>query len=285
MGGIYWLASYPKSGNTWVRTFLHNLRENGEHPFNINTMHDGGTASSRGWLDEVLGFDTADLHPDQVDRLRPLVHAWTARETPILYRKIHDAYRIRPGVASIVGAEGTLGALYILRNPLDVAVSAAGHWQVSIDKAIDRMGRSDMVLAGAQSRLREQVRQPLSSWSQHVLGWVDAEELNRLVLRYEDLLASPQSTFQRVAAFLGLPDDPEQVARAVRFSDFAELARQEATDGFRERPSGMTSRFFQRGREGGWREALKPAQVARILADHGPVMARFGYVDEQGRPR
>ena len=73
MGGIYWLASYPKSGNTWFRTFLRNLIEDGDQPADINDLSTGSIASSRGWLDEVLGFDTAELDPDEVDRLRPEV--------------------------------------------------------------------------------------------------------------------------------------------------------------------------------------------------------------------
>ena len=55
MGGIYWLASYPKSGNTWFRAFLCNLQEDGEEPADINDLATGGIASARGWLDEVLG--------------------------------------------------------------------------------------------------------------------------------------------------------------------------------------------------------------------------------------
>ena len=51
MGGIYWLASYPKSGNTWLRIFLQNLREDGTEPANINDLQAGHIASNRNWLD------------------------------------------------------------------------------------------------------------------------------------------------------------------------------------------------------------------------------------------
>jgi len=53
MGGIYWLASYPKSGNTWLRIFLQNLREDGTEPVNINDLQAGQIASDRNWLDDA----------------------------------------------------------------------------------------------------------------------------------------------------------------------------------------------------------------------------------------
>ena len=93
MSGIYWLASYPKSGNTWFRAFLRNLQEDGDAPVDINELQTGNIASARGWLDEVLGFDTAELSPDEVERLRPAVYRWSAaHDDGIGYHKIHDAY-------------------------------------------------------------------------------------------------------------------------------------------------------------------------------------------------
>jgi aryl sulfotransferase len=116
-----------------------------------------------------------------------------------------------------------------------------------------------------------------------VLSWVDAAELNRLAIRYEDMLTHPEETFSRAAAFLALPHEPERIGKAIRFSDFREVARQEAEKGFRERPH-HTERFFREGRSGDWREKLTPEQVNRIVADHSTVMRRFGYLDERGCP-
>jgi len=103
------------------------------------------------------------------------------------------------------------------------------------------------------------------------------------VIRYEDMLADPMATFTQAARFLQLPTDPARVEKAVRFSDFKVLSQQEAEKGFKERP-GKTERFFRQGKSGGWRDRLTAAQVDRIVADHGAVMRRFGYLDEAGNP-
>lgn len=283
MSGIYWLASYPKSGNTWFRSFLFNLQQDGDAPADINELATGTIASARDWLDEALGFDSADLSADEIDRLRPAVYRWGLRAPEVGYHKIHDAYTLTAAGEPLVGREATLGALYIVRNPLDVAPSAANHWHVSMDEAIARMGRHDMALASDGKKLNKQVRQKLLSWSQHVLSWADAPGLNRLVIRYEDMLAAPIGTFTQAARFLQQPCDAARIGKAVRFSDFQVLSRQETEKGFRERPT-EAGRFFRQGKSGGWRKQLTAAQAARIVADHGEVMRRFGYLDAAGQP-
>ena len=283
MSGIYWLASYPKSGNTWFRSFLYNLQQDGDAPADINELATGGIASGRGWLDEVLGFDTAELDPDEVDRLRPSVYRWSLRDAEVGYHKIHDAYTYTQDGEPLVSREATLGALYIVRNPLDVAPSNANHNQSTIDQAIARMGEAKYALCRTRKALPSQVRQQLLSWSQHVLSWIDAPELNCHVMRYEDMLSDPIASFTQATRFLGLAQAPEQIEKAIRFSDFKELSRQEEQKGFKERPT-KTERFFRQGKSGGWRDKLSPEQVQRIVSDHGAVMQRMGYLDGAGNP-
>ena len=278
MAGIYWLASYPKSGNTWFRAFLRNLRQDGEAPVDINELHTGDIASARGWLDEVLGFDTADLMPAEVERLRPAVYRWALQDGHIGYHKIHDRYCFTAAGDPLVSREGTLGALYIIRNPLDVAPSVANHWHCTIDQAIARMGDPRMAMCCSRTALLPQVRQCVGSWSEHVVSWVDAPGLEVQVIRFEDMLAAPFATFTRAAAFLALPQEAGRVDKAIRFSAFRELAQQEEERGFRERPQ-HSERFFRRGRSGDWREQLTAQQIERIITDHAETMQRFGYLD------
>lgn len=283
MRGIYWLASYPKSGNTWFRIFLFNLQQDGEKPADINKIATGSIASARGWLDEVLGFDTAELDADEIERLRPEIYRWSLREEGLGYHKIHDAYTLTRDQEPLISREATLGALYIVRNPLDVAPSAANHWGMTLDNTIASMGNPKMTLAKGKKGLPDQVRQKLLTWSEHVLSWVDAPELNCHVLRYEDMLHTPIETFTSASQFLQLPTEAERIAKAVRFSDFKVLSEQEAGKGFKER-SPKAERFFRQGKTGGWRDKLSEQQVQKIIDDHRQVMLRFGYLDKDGNP-
>lgn len=284
MGGIFWLASYPKSGNTWFRSVLRTYMNGAETPADINALQTGQIASSRTWVDDVAGFDTADLTQTEIEDLRPDVYRWSAAENPDTgYHKIHDAYRKTRDGRPIVDDEATRGAVYIIRNPLDVAPSLAAHNGSDIDTAIARMGDPENALSRSKKALPNQLLQMMGSWSDHVTSWVDAPGLALHLIRYEDMLAASEDTFGGALAFLELERDADKVARAVDLCRFDTLARQEEEHGFRER-STKAQRFFRKGRAGGWRDELSDAQVTQIIADHSAVMQRFGYLDATGNP-
>lgn len=282
MSGIIWLASYPKSGNTWFRIFLTNLLRDSDEPASINDLESSPIASARGIFDENTGIEASDLTADEIDRLRPELycHLAATAEEP-LYMKIHDAYtEVAPG-QPLVPASATSRAIYIIRNPLDVAVSNRHHNGSDYDTAIARMADETATISHKANRLHDQLRQKLLSWSSHVLSWVDTAPFPVCLLRYEDMLSAPLETFAKAVRFIGLEHHEEQIAKAIRFSSFETLQRQEERDDFRER-SAVAERFFRKGQSGGWREELTDEQATRIMDDHGAVMRRFGYLDEQG---
>ncbi|MEE8535288.1 MAG: sulfotransferase domain-containing protein, partial [Kiloniellales bacterium] len=119
--------------------------------------------------------------------------------------------------------------------------------------------------------------QVLTSWSNHVRSWTQTENPWLMVLRYEDMLDSPQKSFGRVARFLGLDPPRDRLKRAIKFSSFKVLRRQEDRHGFRER-SEKAKNFFRKGTSGQWKTALTAEQVARIVGDQRQQMQRFGYL-------
>jgi hypothetical protein len=281
---IIWLASYPKSGNTWFRAFLSNLLRGGDEPVHINTLGTGAIASARQVFDEIAGVDAADLTPDEIDALRPAVYRkWAEEHDDVGFHKIHDAnIRLAQG-QPLVPADATRGALYFLRNPLDVAVSYAHHGAKDVDTVIRWMADPGHCFAAGSDRLHEQLRQQLLTWSDHVTSWVDHDAFPVYVVRYEDMRGCPEPTFTAAADFAELPTEPDCVARALAFADFDVLQAQESADGFYEKAPKAES-FFRRGEVGSWRGQLTEAQVQRVVADHGEVMERFGYLDGSGAP-
>ncbi len=282
MKRILWLASYPKSGNTWLRVFLANLLSDEPHPADINRLDFAPVAGARPLFDRAVGYEAADLTFDEVDRLRPEVYAHYARQAAdTIFLKIHDACFHLPDGRPLIPAEATRGVIYVIRNPLDVCVSWAYHsGHDDYDKAAAFMANPEAYVAGNPKRGIPQLRQRLESWSAHVLSWITSG-LPVHTMRYEDMHLRPMETFTAAAAFVGKGDDPERIARAVRFSDFEQLKRQEKERGFCERATG-TPAFFREGRIGGWRERLTEAQAMRIIRDHGDVMRRFGYLTSTG---
>ncbi|MGF1609594.1 MAG: sulfotransferase domain-containing protein [Kiloniellales bacterium] len=278
--GIIWLASYPKSGSTWLRAFLANMIAGAERPVAINELPnyafgDNNLAHYR----DFTGRDPADFTAEEIAALRPRIHDWFARSRPHdVFVKTHNAVLTIGGVPLITPG-ATAGAIYVARNPLDVAVSFAHHYELPLQRAVNGLCRERFVLAASDGHLP----QYLGSWSRHVTSWLDAPGLTLHCLRYEDVVANDLEAFAGVVRFLRLPEDPARLERAAGFSRFEELAGQEQGSGFIEaRREGL--RFFREGRVGSWREALSEAQVAQIVAAHRPVMARLGYLSESGEP-
>lgn len=284
MSGIVWLASYLKSGNTWFRAFLTNLRRNADTPADINALEAALIASDRHVFDDAVGYEAGDLTLAEIDRLRPRVYEHlTATAAETLYLKTHDAYTMTDTGEPLLSASATQGALYFLRNPLDVCISFAHHAACDVETILQTMGKEDYALAAQTDRLQNPLRECLLSWSQHVLSWVEELPFPVLVVRYEDMHQCPLETFARAAAFAGLPHEPERVARALYQSRFAELQNQERAHGFREKMPLATS-FFRQGTIGSWRQHLTRDQARRIVCAHREVMQRFGYLTAAGEP-
>lgn len=278
MGSIVWLASYPKSGNTWFRIFLSSLLDEKDTPADINDLHCTPIASARGIFDDQVGIEASDLTPDEIDRLRPEVYeklAADAEET--LFMKVHDAYTRVDGHSALFPKAATRGAIYIIRNPLDVAVSFAHHSGWNYDRSISEMTDEKAAFCSKTKRLHNQLRQKLLTWSGHVSSWTGQTAFPVCVLRYEDMKESPHETFGRAVRFAGLDHTDEQIEKALSMSTFEELQRQEIEEGFHEK-SPASEMFFRKGEVGSWREELTDVQAERIIRDHRAVMERFGYV-------
>jgi len=282
MGGIIWLASYPKSGNTWFRVFLANLRGDQEKAANINELHSTPIASARGIFDEEVGVEASDLTPDEIERLRPEVYEKLAGDTDeTLFMKVHDAYTLVEGKTPLFPKSATRGAIYIIRNPLDVAVSFAHHWGWNYDRAISEMADENAAFCSKTKRLQDQLRQKLLTWSGHVKSWTEQTAFPVCILRYEDMKQRPAKTFSRAVRFAGLDHSGEEIEKALSLCTFEELQRQERENGFHEK-SPSSEMFFRKGEVDGWREELSDMQVARVILDHRSVMARFEYLKGDG---
>ena len=279
MGGILWLSSYPKSGNTWLRAYLANLFQNPPRPIPINELANHALADN--FLihyERFSGKQAEDLTPEDIVALRPRVHEWFARSgSDTTFVKTHIACALVDG-RPLITPSATAGAVYVVRNPFDVAASFANHYQIPAQRAVDQLCSDETILPGVEGQLE----QLIMSWSSHVKSWTRAD-MRLHLMSYEDMLARPFETFGALSRFLGLPEEPERIKQAVEFSSFRELKTQEEKSGFVEaRPDGA-AKFFREGKAGGWRDVLTEQQAAQLIEAHGAVMAEHGYLTKDGK--
>ena len=274
MGGIIWLASYPKSGNTWMRAFLHNMLRNTTRPAPINELDQFVYGeSSTAWFTGLGKKPTTEMTSDEIMALRPLAQQRLTTMSPdSVFVKTHNylgLWHDQP----LHNMDVTAGTIYMVRNPLDVAISMTHHFGVDLDGAIDRL--ADPLAATENSD--KHVYEYHSTWSDHVHSWTREENPWLHIVRYEDLLEKPVKSFGKITKFLGLKPPRDRLQRAINFSSFKVLKSQEEKDDFKERPKEAKA-FFREGKRDQWRDVLSPDQVRRIITDHREQMERFGYI-------
>ncbi|WP_158797056.1 sulfotransferase domain-containing protein [Pedobacter sp. L105] len=276
---IVWLASYPKSGNTWFRAFLTALLGDGD--LRINEMKTDGIFSSRGIFENCTDTDSTYLYDSEVKNMMPEVfeHQACCYEKNKLFIKIHDAYTVNSKGMPVVPRQPTLCALYFIRNPLDVAGSFANHNNGTIDEAISLMNDNQGCLARQRKNLNvnNQFKQLMLSWSGHVLSWTQILPFPVLVIRYEDMLADTYRIFANAIEFMNIPVAPGQIEKAIAATQFEKLQQQEEADGFMEKNKKSKS-FFRKGIAGGWENELTAGQIKEIIDHHGEVMAQYHYL-------
>jgi hypothetical protein len=192
--GIIWLASYPRSGNTWLRFLLcayllGAVRGSHEMEGRIPNLH-------RGHLDQARDHD-----PKLVKTHRP----WGQRHP------CHNESR---------------ACIYLIRHPKDVLLSNLNYFKLQGQAVEDRAFALDFIDNGGLAWWRTE----LGTWEEHARSWIEAPALSRLVIRYEAMRAEPHTSLARVVRFLGLEPHPERIERAVRDCELSRLRRLEVEE-------------------------------------------------------
>ena len=279
LAGIVWLASFPKSGNTWFRILLANLAAGDSGPADINNLDErGGIASSRHEFEAATMLDSGLLSHDQIDSLRPRVYEALARDAgEQRWVKVHDAYTATPLGEPMFGRNVADAVIYLVRDPRDVAVSLSHHNSSTIEEAIALMNAGDSAIGHSRKGLAPQLRQKLMGWSGHVTSWLNQTDVPVHLVRYEDMVSATARCLGGSLQFANRSATQDEIERAIRNADFTELQRQEEDRGFGESRS-RAAPFFRSGRVGGWRELLSAEQIHAIEECHGVVMERLGYL-------
>lgn len=273
MGKIIWIASFPKSGNTWMRALLANYIMDRMEPFPIDELRAFTLSDTRPrFFQDAAGRPVQELTKEETVKLRRKAQELIASSKPHdHFVKTHSQNTMWAG-EPLINHDVSKAAIYLVRNPLDLVSSYAPHLGISINEAIDRMAND----GNASLEVNYKVFTFIGSWEQHVSSWLNNGSIPRLVVKYEDLLDDPHTEFSKVLNALGLAIQEERLSRAIKFSSFKELSNQEEAYGFGERPP-HTDRFFRKGVSETWRDLLSPEQVERIKTKQGRVMTQLGY--------
>jgi aryl sulfotransferase len=281
-GRLILISSYPKSGNTWTRAVLQQLRMGPDWKFSINEMPSGFYGFPRRLLFDALSpVNAGDLFVREIENMFPQVLRQLVREDPQTHiMKVHDdARRTRDGDWVYPG-DAIYSVIYLVRHPFDVAVSCAHHLGISLPDSVGLMADGEIV-SHFEDSLPLALPQHVGSWTGNIASWLEQTPYAVTLARYEDLHVDPVSEFGRLARAAGMAATLDDVTRAVAGTQFERMRQEEETGGFRERPR-TSPAFFRAGKPRTWEEKLDKALIDRIVRDHGPMMARLGYAPDGG---
>ncbi len=287
MKKIIWLASYPKSGNTWTRSFLTYLLRKDINDNDDNTINElvAPILSSRSRIEEYLLLEASELTHNELEAYIPLSLRELAKDIDIIpfFMKAHDAYTLTERGEPLYPADVSIGAIYIVRNVLDVIVSFAHHNNSTVKDMIQIVKQEDFAFLARSNDIKSQTRQKLLSWGGHYLSWKKQQEIPTLFIRYEDMVLDTFNTFKKMVRFSGLEATDSDIQAAIEHASFDKLKAQEQKHGFGERKRDAKS-FFRKGKIGSWRESISEAEAQIIINDHRAVMEELGYIDDTGKP-
>ena len=151
--GKYWyISSYPKSGNTWCRAFINDLINSKDRDGSFNKklgldssdslsldLDTGSIISSRNWLEDQLGVNSSDLTFKELEKVRGKVGQSKAiYDHSKRYHKVHDAFQSEYTENSpIISTKNCNGAVYIVRNPLDISISLSHFFNWDLAKCVE----------------------------------------------------------------------------------------------------------------------------------------------------
>ena len=276
---IVWLASYPKSGNTWVRMFLdaYFLDE-----VDINDVV-CSVADDRAGLYAIGDGTKAEELPVDLQHLtRPMAFLRLVRQynkanhgIP-LFVKTHTAHMLANGV-ELLPMSLTKSVIFIVRDPRDVLPSFSKHMGCDLDQGIEWMNDKYRTLASRETRVADFI----SSWDDHTKSFLNADTHNVRVFRYEDMRANPVEQFAEILRHAGVEPDLFKVKRALNLVELDKLREAEKKEGFTESSHHAKDQFFGKGEVGGWKGKLNDKQRFRIEKLFGRVMKRLGYTKDK----
>lgn len=271
---IIWIASYPRSGNTWVRAFISNLLD--ERPpvdnrgYSRYVPHEAAAI----WYRQFEGIEETPGGPQLISierRLKVQEELAASMGQDAVMLKTHNALVEMEGLP-LVRNDITAGAIYIARDPRDVAVSMAATHALSLDDAIDLMSKKAAWVGPKPLMGQGNMFEFLGNWSDHVRSWAKA---GSAIIRYEDLFERFDA-YELVASFVKVYRKTEDIKKAMALCKFEKLKELEDQD--RESSGRSDPPVFRKGQAGAWKKTLTTAQAKRIEFNHADVMRRLRYL-------
>ena len=230
---IVWIASFPKSGNTWLRAFLCSYLYMNPEDNNFDF----------GLFKNILRFPSSKQYKDigiKPKNFEDVAKYWIAVQEKINsnkkinFLKTHNAFGDLEN-SPFTNKNNTIGAIYLVRDPRDVLVSYSRHLELSIDKTLELVLEDDHK-GWLNENKKDVLGEIRGSWAQNYNSWKNYYLTEKIIIRYEDLIKDPFNSFSNIIRYLnklfGLEINDEKIKKCIEITDFNKLKNLEMKTGF-----------------------------------------------------
>ena len=285
---IIWIASYPKSGNTWIRSLLSSYLFSKDGKFVFEHLKNIEQFSSKNFSSDKI----EDLHYQaRISKNWIPCQKILNQDKKIHLLKTHNA------LCSINGNNftdkfNTSAAIYVVRDPRNLITSLSHHYELSLDEAFGFLANKRKIIFPTNAEKKEKDIKNredfnfLSDWSTHYHSWKNINFCPIKIIKYEDCLIDVQkvfvSTLDFLSKFLKFKFDKKKINNALTSTSFKNLSRMEKNEGFQESATSYKTmkkiKFFNLGKKNNWKALLDKKLIVKIESHFKNEMSELGYL-------
>ena len=272
---IFWIASYPKSGNTWLRTLI------SSYYYSDDGIYSDNIIKRIGQFPEKMHFTDFDYNQNIVtDTSRFWIKAQEKinKDKKLKFFKTHNTFGALNN-NHFTDNKNSIGAIYIIRDPRNVITSLMNHYELDNEQAIKWMTNEKNYIYDV-SKFKEDGYsdfQFVSSWNTNYKSWTVQKKIPIKFIKYEDLLNQTFAVFKDVINFINITTRNnekikiDKLKNSVKSTFFDKLQDMEKKNGFSEAITSKKNNkkipFFNMGPKNDWKNVLNKNLINR-LNDH-----------------
>ena len=275
---IIWLASYPKSGNTWVRGFIISLLYTADGTSNLEDFKKINQYPLKSHFENLTSnFNDITKFKKYYHKSQDIINL----DNKIKILKTHNALLNVDG-DNFSSTKNTLGVIHIVRDPRTVVTSLKHHYSVpDFEKAKEFLFDEKRIVFGNFDKKDYPLPTLLASWKTHYLSWKQVK-LNYLLIKYENLLNNPIQEFSKISNYfsklLNKKFSEKKIKNSIKSNSFNNLKKMEELKGFGEFITNNNKKFFNLGPKNNWKTLLEKHTADEIKAKFNHEMKELGYL-------
>ena len=271
---ILWIASYPKSGNTWIRALVATYLYSDQGEFNFDLLNKIPKFVQDKYFSPLIKLEELKKNPLKITEYWNTAQSRINLANQTMFFKTHNACAAYKN-KWFTDKTNTIGYIYIVRDPRAVACSKAYHSNLSIVESVNSLFNENEIGLNGSYKLAELP----GSWKINYLSWKKKKKFNGIVIKYEDLINNTEREFKKILVFLkkiiNINIDEKKALKSINSCQFSKLSKMEDMHGFEEAKS---NKFFRSGTVDSWKNDLNQDLKKKIERNLRDEMIELGYL-------